>query len=214
MTSPDPTTRPPRQPISLVVLGDSIAWGQGASRPADRLAPRLVVGLAEHGVEARAEVLAVPGARSADLRPQVDRALTLRPDLAVVVIGANDVTHQVPPEQAAADLADAVRRLRSAGAEVVVAAAPDLSAVPHVPPALRGPVRAASDRLRRLQEEMVRAHGGRVADPEHRGSDAFGRDPSLFSADRFHPSSAGYAVIAAALLPEVVSAARLGTDAA
>lgn len=200
--------------ISLALLGDSIAWGQGASRPGDRLAPRLVAGLARHGVEARAEVLAVPGARSAQLPAQVDRALAAAPDVAVVVIGANDLTHQVPPEQAAADLATAVRRLRGADAEVVVAAAPDLSAVPHVPAAMRGLVRAASDRLRRLQEETVRACGGRVADPEHQGSAAFARDASLFSADRFHPSSAGYAVIAAALLPEVLAAAGVGTDAA
>jgi hypothetical protein len=33
----------------------------------------------------------------------------------------------------------------------------------------------------------------------------------LFSADRFHPSSAGYAVIADALLPTVLGAAR-GAD--
>lgn len=32
-------------------------------------------------------------------------------------------------------------------------------------------------------------------------SAAFSADPSLFSADRFHPSGAGHAVIAAALAP-------------
>ena len=43
---------------------------------------------------------------------------------------------------------------------------------------------------------------------------AFGADPSLFSADRFHPSSAGYARIATALLPHVRAAARARRDAA
>ncbi|MDN4173533.1 GDSL-type esterase/lipase family protein [Nocardioides sp. SOB77] len=200
--------------LSLVLLGDSIAWGQGAAAPGERLAPRLVAGLAAAGADARADVVAVPGARSAHLARQVDRAAVLHPDLAVVVIGANDLTHRVPAERAAADLGRAVRRLREAGAEVVVAAAPDLSAVPHVPEPLRALVRAASEDLRSRQEDAVRAAGGRVADPEHRGSDAFADDPGLFSADRFHPSSAGYAVIAAALLPEVLRAAGLGTDAA
>jgi lysophospholipase L1-like esterase len=46
-----------------------------------------------------------------------------------------------------------------------------------------------------------------VADPEQRASRAFATDPSLFSADRFHPSSAGYAVIADAVLPALVAAA-------
>jgi lysophospholipase L1-like esterase len=35
----------------------------------------------------------------------------------------------------------------------------------------------------------------------------------MFSADRFHPSSAGYARIAAALAPTVVAAARARRDA-
>ena len=35
----------------------------------------------------------------------------------------------------------------------------------------------------------------------------FTRDQGLFSADRFHPSSAGYAVIASALAPAVRAAA-------
>ena len=51
------------------------------------------------------------------------------------------------------------------------------------------------------------AEGGRVADPDQRASRAFSSDPSLFSADRFHPSSAGYAVIADSLLPVLVEAA-------
>ena len=40
------------------------------------------------------------------------------------------------------------------------------------------------------------------------------RDPAMFSADRFHPSSAGYAAIAAALTHAVVSAARSRRDGA
>jgi lysophospholipase L1-like esterase len=55
---------------------------------------------------------------------------------------------------------------------------------------------------------VVLAEGGRVADPDQRASRAFAADPTLFSADRFHPSSAGYAVIADSLLPVLMDAAR------
>jgi lysophospholipase L1-like esterase len=190
------------------VLGDSIAWGQGASRAEERLAPRLAAGLAEHGVAVTTRVLAVPGARSADLPGQVERALPWRPDLAVVVIGANDLIRLVPTAAAVASLTDGVRRLRGAGTEVVVAPAPDLSSVPHVPPALRPLVRTASEELRRGQAAAVRRLGARVADGDHGTSSAFATDPRLFSADRFHPSSAGYAVIAEAILPELLAAAE------
>jgi lysophospholipase L1-like esterase len=105
-----------------------------------------------------------------------------------------------------------VRRLRNAGAEVVVAPAPDLSAVPHVPPALRSAVRAASDRLRKRQIAAADAEGARIAAEAASTSGAFRTDPSLFSADRFHPSSAGYALIAQGLLPHVVEAAHAIAD--
>jgi lysophospholipase L1-like esterase len=193
--------------IRLAVLGDSIAWGQGASRPSERLTPRLVEGLTHAGFEVEAEVLAVPGARSASLARQVRAALAWQPTLAVVVIGANDLTHRVPAEAAAQDLGEAVRRLVEAGARVVVAPAPDLSSVPHVPVELRPAVRAASDQLRKRQVAAVLEAGGSAADPALT-SRAFADDLSLFSADRFHPSSAGYAVIAESLLPALLEAAR------
>ena len=192
----------------LAVLGDSIAWGQGAARSADRLAPRLADGLALRGFDVEVRVLAVPGARSAGLGSQVDAALSWRPALVVIVIGANDLTHLEPVEPAVRALAEAVRRLRAAGAEVVVAPAPDLSSVPHVPVFLREVVRSAAAHFRERQVEAVVAEGGRIADPDQRASRAFAADPALFSADRFHPSSAGYAVIADVLLPVLAAVAE------
>ena len=192
----------------LAVLGDSIAWGQGAARERDRLASRLTEGLILRGHDVESRVFAVPGARSAGLATQVDSALAWRPALAVIVIGANDLTHFEPVQSAAQALGEGVRRLRAAGVEVVVAPAPDLSAVPHVPVFLREAVRSAGALLRSRQVAVVVAAGGRVADPDQRASRAFSTDPSLFSADRFHPSSAGYAVIADSLLPVLVEATQ------
>lgn len=190
------------------MLGDSIAWGQGAARVEERLAPRLERGLVDAGHRVVSRVFAVPGARSAALAAQVDDALDWVPDVAVVVIGANDLTHLVPVDEAVADLAAAVRRLRRSGVQAVVAPAPDLSAVPHVPVFLRDVVREAGNRLRTRQAEVAVAEGGLVADRGQEASAAFASDPGLFSADRFHPSSRGYAVIAERLLPTVLDAVR------
>jgi lysophospholipase L1-like esterase len=200
-----PTPIPPTT-LRLAVLGDSIARGQGASHLDDTLAVRLARGLEQHGIDVQARVFAAPGASSADLHRQVVRALPWQPTVAVVVIGANDLTHQVPVERAAGLLGDAVRRLHEHGAEVVVAPAPDLSIVPHVPDGVRGVVRAASVYLRNRQVQAVRSAGGRVADEDGATSALFEQDRSLFSGDAFHPSSAGYEVIAAALLPSVLEA--------
>ena len=191
--------------LRLALLGDSIAYGIGAARPEDALAPRLAAVLSALGLDVQTQVEAVPGARSSGLKAQVDRVLPWQPDVVVVVIGANDLTRSVPVEKAVAALRAAVVRLRQAGAQVVLAPAPDLSVVPHVPAAARELVRATSLQLRRAQLEAVREEGGQAADADT--ARAFAADPSLFSADRFHPSSAGYALIAQALTPYVVAAA-------
>ena len=204
----------PRYPLRVVVLGDSIAFGTGASRSEDTLGSRLAAALTGDGFDVDLRVLAVPGAVSAQLASQVRRAEQLAPDLAVVVIGANDLARFVPADQAAADLAAAVTVLRAGGSDVVVVPAPDMSMVPFVPPAFRPAVQAACRLLQQRQERVAEAAGASVAHVAAEMAGAFAADPAMFSADRFHPSSAGYASIAAALTPHVLAAARSRREAA
>jgi lysophospholipase L1-like esterase len=199
--------------LAFAVLGDSIAFGQGASRPADTVGARLAAELAQSGTPTEVRVFAVPGADSLTLASQVQRATAWRPELALIIIGANDLTHFVAPERAAALLGDAIRTLRAVGAEVVVGPAPDLSVVPWVPEHMRTVVREGSQLLRRAQSRAALDAGARVADIGGGSSARFATDPALFSADGFHPSSAGYAVIAAALAPLVRTAAAAATAA-
>jgi lysophospholipase L1-like esterase len=201
-----------RTPLRLLVLGDSIAYGTGASRPEDTLGRRLSAALTDDGFDVELHVLAVPGAVSAQLPGQVRRAEQLDADLAVVVIGANDLARFVPPEQAAASLSSAVQALRARGADVVAVPAPDMSMVPFVPPAFRPLVRAACLQLQQRQTVVVEAAGGSVAGVAAEVASAFAADPTMFSGDRFHPSSAGYASIAAALTPSVLAVARARRD--
>ena len=201
-----------RFPLRLVVLGDSIAYGTGARRVDETLGPRLAEALAGEGYEVDLHVLAVPGAVSGDLPAQARRAVPLSADLAVVVIGANDLARLVPPAQAAQALARALALLRAAGTDVVVVPAPDLSAVPMVPPAYRAVVAAACADLQRHQATVGEAAGGSVAAISAEVGQAFAADPALFSPDRYHPSSAGYARIAEALAPYVVAAAGTRRD--
>ena len=203
-----------RTPFRLLVLGDSIAYGTGALRAEDTLGRRLSAELTADGFDVELQVVAVPGAVSADLAAQVRRAEPFDADLAVVVIGANDLARFLPPEQAAAALAAAVTALRARGTEVVAVPAPDMSMVPFVPPAFRSLVRAACAQLQRRQTAVVEAAGGSVAGVAAEVAGAFVADPAMFSADRFHPSSAGYARIAAALTPSVLAAARARRDEA
>ena len=199
--------------LRLVVLGDSIAFGTGAARIEDTLGRRLSAALTTDGFAVDLHVLALPGAVSRDLAAQVRRVEPLDADVAVVVIGANDLARFVPPTQAAASLAAAVAALRATRTDVVVVPAPDMSSVPFVPPAFRAAVRAASLQLQAHQTAAVEGAGGRMA-AVHEVDAAFAGDPAMFSADRFHPSSAGYAAIAHALAPAVLGIARARRDGA
>ena len=195
--------------LTFAVLGDSIAYGQGAARPAATIGARLAAQMEASGTTVDVRVFAVPRARSDALAGQVAQAIEWGAKVALIIIGANDLTHFVPPQQAARQLGDAVTSLRGSGTQVVISPAPDLSVVPWVPPQMRDVVKSASDALRRAQTDAAFAAGARVADLGRATAGAFAADTKLFSEDRFHPSSAGYAVIAAALMPAVAAAAAL-----
>ena len=194
-------------PIRLAVLGDSIAYGTGCASRADTVGARLAAVLTAEGFAPEVDVVAVPGARSAALRGQVRRALRHRPDVALVVIGANDLAHFADPTAAARSLGEAVATLRAAGSRVVVATAPDMSVVPGVPARVRAAVRAASEAYAGVQAAAVSAAGGLAAPLGALLAPRFAGDLSLFAGDRYHPSSAGHALIAAALAPYVLDAA-------
>ena len=194
-------------PVRLAVLGDSIAYGTGCSSRDDSIGARLGAALAAAGHAPEVGVVAVPGARSAGLAAQVRRALRSSPDVAVVVVGANDLANLVHPATAARSLGEAVTTLRAAGAGVVVATAPDMSVVPGVPAALRVAVREASRAFAAVQAAAVTAAGGVVAPLADVLAPRFAGDHTLFADDRYHPSSAGHALIAEALAPYVVAAA-------
>lgn len=200
--------------LRLVVLGDSIAYGTGAQQVQDTVGRRLAQGLGREGYAVDVHVFAVPGATSQALSAQVRRAVSVGPDLALIIIGANDLTRLVPPAQAAVALSAAVVSLRAVGAQVVVAPAPDFADFPAVLPALRPLVRQACLQLQREQAVATEAAGGLVARVSAKLAGAFAADPALYSRDRFHPSSAGYARIAEVLAPYMLAAAHFAANGA
>jgi len=108
----------------------------------------------------------------------------------------------------------AVRALRTAGAEVVVGTCPDLGTIEPVAQPLRLLARRWSRDLAAAQTVAVVEAGGRtVSLGDLLGPEFAERPHELFSADRFHPSPAGYARAGAALLPSVCAALGLWAGA-
>jgi len=205
---------PSNPPISFAMLGDSTAAGLGVETGDETAAALLAAGLsviAERPV--RLINVAISGSKSEALDEQVTRALAAGPEIAVIMIGANDVTNRVSPGDSVRHLTDAVRRLRAAGCEVVVGTCPDLGSIKPVKPPLRWIAQRASRQLAAAQTIAVVEQGGRSVSLGSMLGGEFAREPlEMFSADRYHPSARGYAAAAAAVLPSMAAALGLDTD--
>lgn len=201
----------PGPAIKIALLGDSSAAGYGVERVEETPGAQLASGVAtqaDRRVHLRS--LAVVGAKSSDLGEQVDRALPSRPDVAVILIGANDVTHRLLPSQSVRHLAEAVRRLREAEVAVLVGTCPDLGTVRPIAPPLRQVARQWSRRLAAAQAIAVVDEGGRSVSLSSVLGPEFDAAPALlFGPDRFHPSAHGYRSLAEVLLPSTLAALGL-----
>jgi lysophospholipase L1-like esterase len=204
----------PGPAIKIVLLGDSSAAGYGVERVEETPGALLASGVAERADRrAYLRAFARVGARSSDLAGQLDRALPIEPDLAVILIGANDVTHRVRPAASVGDLAEAVRRLKEAGVAVVVGTCPDLGTVKPIPPPLKQVARTWSRRMAAAQTIAVLEVGGRTVSLGSILGPEFAAAPALlFGPDQFHPSAAGYRSLTAALLPSCLAALGLIPD--
>lgn len=204
----------PGPPLTMVILGDSCAAGYGVHRRRETPGALLATGLSRRlHRPVRLHRYAVVGSLSAGLEHQVEAALERQPDVAVILIGGNDVTNRTPQAVAVRYLVDAVRALRAAGAEVVVGTCPDLGTIQPIRPPLRWVARRWGRQLAAAQTVAVVEAGGWTVSLGDLLGPRFAAEPArMFTWDRFHPSAEGYAVAAAALLPTVLSALGAGQE--
>ena len=198
------------EPYDIVVLGDSSAAGMGADAAHETVGAIIASGVAAlTGRRVRLTNRAVVGAESSDLERQLANALedVMRPDVVLIMVGANDVTHRIERTAAVRALEQTVRRIRALGSEVVVGTCPDLGTIQPIRQPLRSLMKRWSRDLAAAQTVAVVEAGGRTVSLGDLIGPEFDESPhEMFSKDRFHPSAAGYARAAAALLPSVCAA--------
>ncbi|MBO1334546.1 SGNH/GDSL hydrolase family protein [Streptomyces sp. VRA16 Mangrove soil] len=183
--------------LRYVALGDSQTEGVGDGDDttglrgcADRLAERL----AELNPEARYANLAVRGRLAGQVRAQqLGPALALRPDLATVVAGVNDLMRpSFDADEVAGHLEAMFAALTEAGAKVATVTFPDVGRMIPVARPLAGRVTALNARIRAAADR----HDVAVADMALAPALT---DRRLWSADRLHASPLGHARIADAV---------------
>ena len=204
----------PGPAIKIALLGDSSAAGYGCDRVEETPGALLASGVAERA-DRRVYLreFAVVGAESRDLAAQVDRTLPIEPDVAVILVGANDVTHQVRPATSVRHLAESVQRLKEAGVAVLVGTCPDLGTLKPIVPPLKQVARTWSRRLAAAQTIAVVEAGGRTVSLGSILGPEFAAAPAvLFGPDQFHPSVAGYRSLVGVLLPSALAALGLAEE--
>jgi lysophospholipase L1-like esterase len=180
----------------FVALGDSTTEGLMDLYPDGRFrgwADRLAERLADLEPELRYANLAVRGKLARQVRQdQLAPALGLRPDLASLLAGLNDLLHRgCDVAGVAAEIEATVGSLRDAGADVLLFTLPD-------PVQVNPLARSAVPRLRRLNaalREIAARRGAYVVDLERT---PVASDPRLWHLDRLHGNAEGHRRIAAA----------------
>jgi lysophospholipase L1-like esterase len=182
----------------LVALGDSTVEGLMDPGPdgtyigwADRFATRLAL---QHPHLTYAN-LAVRGQTTDEVRrTQLDRALRLGPDVALLVAGVNDVLRpRLDREVLRDNLLTMYRRLHEAGARVLSFTMPDMTRVAPLTFALRPRV----EYLNEVVREAASSYGTIVVDF---AALPVAGHPALWHDDRLHANSEGHRRIAAALI--------------
>ncbi|MCJ1676518.1 SGNH/GDSL hydrolase family protein [Streptomyces sp. APSN-46.1] len=187
----------PGTSLRYVALGDSQTEGVGDGDDTAGLrgyADRLAESLARHSPGVRYANLAVRGRLAGQVRTeQLAPALALRPDLATVVAGVNDLLRpRFDADGVAGHLEAMFAALTAQGARVATVTFPDVARITPI-------ARPLSSRVTALNHRILRAadrHGVAVA--ETSGHPVV-TDPRLWAADRLHAGPLGHERIAAAL---------------
>ncbi|HEX2058340.1 MAG TPA: SGNH/GDSL hydrolase family protein [Actinomycetota bacterium] len=196
--------------LRFVILGDSTAAGIGVDDAADAY-PTLLARRLAGAAAARVELstLGVAGARVGDVASdQAPRAAQLDPDVVLVGIGANDVTHLTSLSDVRDEMEQALRVLAATEATVVVAGPPDMRVpVWHQP--LRQLAYLRGKQVAGVIEDVAREQGVAVVELADETGPYFAADPEgHFSADGFHPGPLGYRRWADAIFPVLSKAVQ------
>jgi lysophospholipase L1-like esterase len=184
----------------FVALGDSLTEGVGDPDRQGRLrgwADRLAEAMGAVEPDLAYVNLARRGLATAEVRrTQLEPALAIRPDLASVLVGMNDLLEpRFHPMAFEEELAAIVGPLRQIDALVLTATFPDVTLFSPLPKrfltGIRARLRAAGEAVRSVAER----HDALVLDLEALPE---ARQRQVMSVDRLHPSPRGHVLLAGA----------------
>jgi acyl-CoA thioesterase I len=186
--------------IRYVALGDSYTIGTGLEDESQSFPSLLAKRLTkETGIDVALANLGVNGYTTTDLiREELPIARDLRPELATILIGANDVVQgstEAAYRTRLAEIYDALAGLALPAAKTVAISTPDFSHLPGARPfGTAGDLRARIDAFNRIAQSEAAARGFHYADISVISRENRGKD--WVAADGLHPGPAQHRAIA------------------
>jgi lysophospholipase L1-like esterase len=187
--------------IRLLIAGDSCAASVGASTQDEGLAGHLTRALhARLNVAVQWRLLARTGNTSLQTLRMLQAEQLPVADYAVVIVGVNDITNEVPFSKALLHRAQIAQHLQAVCGirKLYIPALPPMDEFPAIPSPLSWYAGAMSDRNNRLQARWAR----RQELTDHVHMDGV-MDASLMCEDGFHPAPALYARVAQRLCERI-----------
>ncbi len=181
------------EPVTIVVLGDSLTAGHGLALKSDAFPAQLQAALVDQGVDALVINAGVSGDTSAGGLARLAWSMADGPDLAIIELGANDALRGLAPDATYENLNAILDWLGDQGIPVLLAG---MLAPPNMGDAFAGPF---NDIFPRLAADL-----GVILYPFF--LEGVAADATLLQIDGMHPNTAGVEVIAAAILPFVLQA--------
>ncbi len=181
--------------LNVLVTGDSSAAGVGARHQNEALALPLARRLAQRlDAAVNWRLLARTGLTSESTLAYLKANRVPQADIAVVVVGVNDITQQVPLPEALKHRADIAIWLHAhAGvSDVLFPALPEMELFPSLPQPLAWWAGQMAQRNNRAQARWARRWPLDEPRVQHVPMDGVMR-PNLMSADGFHPGPGLYA---------------------
>lgn len=201
-------------PVRIVALGDSALTGPGLLEPEDlwirqmidRLPPRYEIEL---------HSLARGGAWARDVRrEQLDEALALKPNIAILSAGSNDSVRGVSLGSIRRDLRHIAGSLAEVASLVIMTGVGDMGSIPRLPQPLSTALKYRSRATDRIHDEVASRHPRIVSLAMwEEGSGPFRERPELFGPDLFHPNRDGHAVWAELAYPVIAAACHRVAEA-
>jgi lysophospholipase L1-like esterase len=176
----------------ILIIGDSLWVGVGASDSADSLAGRLIEDLPDAQVINQAQ----SGARISDGLAQLEAAAAEHGAFHQIIIqlGANDIVNFTPLARATRDLQVLLKRASELAPDVAYMVSGSVGFAPVFWRPLDWFYTAVSRRYLKAFSAVSRAVGVLYIDffRERKVDPFYGQPEKFYAADKFHPSGAGY----------------------